>query len=830
MKVSVNIVQKLVGFELPPVNELVARINAQLGGVEEIIDLRAKYKDARIVKVVQCEKHPDADKLSVCLIDDGSIVESAKREEDGLVQVVCGAPNVHAGMWAVWLPPESVVPASFEDTEPFVLGARKLRGILSQGMLSAADELAIGSDHAGIVEITEADLPEGKKLAPGASFAEMFGLDSYVIDIENKMFTHRPDLFGQLGVAREIAGIFGKEFTSPDWYTRTQEFAQASGLELEVFNDAPESVPRFMATAIKDVEVKPSPLWLQCQLVAMGAKPINTIVDATNYIMLMTAQPTHAYDYDKLRGHKIGARMAQQGETVTLLNNKTYELTEDDIVIADGEGVIGLGGVMGGLDSEVTNETKNIVLEVANFDMYTIRKTSMRHGLFTDAVTRFNKGQSPLQNDAIMARLMDSIPGQQASQVFDPTIDKTAPSQMEKYGHSAPEVISTEFISKRLGLVIPRSEIILILRNVEFETHDDAGKNENEFQYRVPIWRTDIELPEDVVEEVGRLYGFDKLPRELPLRSTKPAPKNVVREAKKQVRESLRRAGANEVLTYSFVHENVLKRAEQDPSEAFKLSNALSPDLQYYRLSVLPSLLDKVHLNIKAGHDEFTLFEIGRGHNKRYHANDDDGLPKEINFVDAVYARKKPGSGAPFYVVRRLVDRLAKDLGCQLIYKPITEAMNYAVTAPFDLERSALIETTDGVLIGMIGELKQSVIKNFKLPEYVAAVTLDLEGLVKITSGHNLTYRPLSRYPSVSQDVSIRVSGNQRYDEVFEVVGKTAEATDLTVDVRPVSIYQPEDDPQAKTISFRLTFTSYDRTLSDKDISPIIKRLEQTVL
>ena len=485
---------------------------------------------------------------------------------------------------------------------------------------------------------------------------------------------------------------------------------------------------------------------------------------------------------------------------------------------------------MGGLDSEVTNETKNIVLEVANFDMYTIRKTSMRHGLFTDAVTRFNKGQSPLQNDAIMARLMDSIPGQQASQVFDPTIDKTAPSQMEKYGHSAPEVISTEFISKRLGLVIPRSEIIRILRNVEFETHDDAGKNENEFQYRVPFWRTDIELPEDVVEEVGRLYGFDKLPRELPLRSTKPAPKNVVREAKKQVRESLRRAGANEVLTYSFVHENVLKRAEQDPSEAFKLSNALSPDLQYYRLSVLPSLLDKVHLNIKAGHDEFTLFEIGRGHNKRYHANDDDGLPKEINFVDAVYARKKPGSGAPFYVVRRLVDRLAKDLGCQLIYKPITEAMNYAVTAPFDLERSALIETTDGVLIGMIGELKQSVIKNFKLPEYVAAVTLDLEGLVKITSGHNLTYRPLSRYPSVSQDVSIRVSGNQRYDEVFEAVEKATEATDLTVDVRPVSIYQPEDDPQAKTISFRLTFTSYDRTLSDKDISPIIKRLEQTVL
>ncbi len=419
MKVSLNIVRNLINFELPSVDELVLRVNQQLGGVEEVIYLGAKYSGARIVRVVECGKHPDADRLSVTKIDDGGAVPDVPRDDNGYVQVVCGAPNVHADMWAIWLPPGSTVPASFDDAEPFVLGARPLRGVLSQGMLAAADELAIGTDHKGIIEITENDLPSGAELQAGARFAEIFGLDDFVLDIENKMFTHRPDCFGQLGVAREIAGIFGKQFTSPEWYKAQQQFSTAEGLDLMVTNDAPELVPRFMAVAIKDVEVKPSPLWLQCQLVAMGGKPINNIVDATNYIMLMTAQPAHAYDYDKLRGHYLGARLARLGEKVSLLNGKEYELTVDDIVITDGEGVIGLAGIMGGSNTEVSNDTKNIVLECATFDMYALRKTAMRHGVFTDALARFNKGQSPLQNAAVLKLLMSMVGGVQASEVFD---------------------------------------------------------------------------------------------------------------------------------------------------------------------------------------------------------------------------------------------------------------------------------------------------------------------------------------------------------------------------------------------------------------------------
>ena len=846
MKVSLNLIKQLINFELPPVDELVARVNQQLGGVEEVIDLKAKYGGARIVRVVECAKHPDADRLSVTKIDDGGAVADVPHDENGLVQVVCGAPNVHADMWAIWLPPKSTVPASFDDDEPFVLDARPLRGVLSQGMLAAADELAIGTDHEGIIEIHERDVPAGVELTAGASFAETFGLDDYVLDIENKMFTHRPDCFGQLGVAREIAGIFHQQFTIPEWYKSDQQFTEAEGLELTVTNEAPELVPRFMAVAIRDVTVQPSPLWLQCQLVAMGGKPINNIVDATNYMMFMTAQPTHAYDYDKLRGSKLEARLARDGEKVSLLNGKEYELTTDDIVIADGEGVIGLAGIMGGTDTEVSDGTKNIVLECANFDMYALRRTAMRHGIFTDALTRFNKGQSPLQNAAVLKQLMSMVGGVQASEVFDKRNDRLMVVQHDSrvtFGSAGKETISifdwgavtgvlvleSTFVNERLGTEFSPQEICRILKNVEIKAHEEPEPNTPyQFEVIAPFWRTDLELPEDIVEEVGRLYGFDKLPRQLPRRSIKSTPKNLRRELKNAVRQSLSRAGANEVLTYSFVHERILKNAEQDVTQAYKLSNALSPDLQYYRLTVLPSLLDKVHANIKAGHDDFALFEMGKGHIKM-HGLDEDGLPEASQFTDIVYAAKKPGAGAPFYKVSRLVEQLARDLGAELVFKPIEQDLNFPVTAPFDQSRSALVETTDGQFIGMVGELKQSVIKNFKLPAYVAAASLDTAGLEAVYVKRGSYYQPLSRYPSTSRDLSLKVPAQVNYASVYGCVKDVIDShQELQIVITPISIYQPDGDSSTKTITFNIKFTSLERTLKDKDITPIIDEIVMT--
>ena len=838
MKVSLNIVKNLVNFELPPVDELVARVNAQLGSVEKVIDLGAQYKDARIVHVVQCEPHPNADRLHVCLIDDGGAVANIPRDDKGYVQVVCGAPNVHADMWAVWLPPNSTVPASFADAEPFVLGARKLRGVLSQGMMAAADELAIGTDHDGIVEISGRDMPKGVVLQAGDSFAQVFGLDDVVLDIENKMFTHRPDCFGQLGVAREISGIFGQAFTSPDWYTVAQEFADGSGLKLDVYNDIPDLVPRFMAVAVKNVVVQPSPLWLQCQLVAMGGKPINNIVDATNYIMLMTAQPTHAYDYDKLRGGKLGARMAREGETIALLNGKTCALGTDDIVIADSERAVALGGIMGGADTEVSSDTKNIVLECASFDMYAVRKTAMRHGVFTDALSRFNKGQSPLQNAPVLKRLMGMVGGEQASEVHD---KKQFSDEFDEYfaGKYTPANIdiNSSFINQRLGLQLADSDIYTLLNNVEVHSHGP----EDELGYmciQVPFWRTDIELKEDVVEEVGRLYDFGKLPRQLPQRSTKPAPKNPRRELKRQIREQLSRAGANEALTYSFVHEHILKSAEQHADQAYKLSNALSPDLQYYRLSVLPSLLDKVHANIKAGHDEFCLFEIGKGHDARLPHNE-DGLPSERTFVDAVYAAKKACASAPYYQAQRMAVRLLSSLGVQFELIPMaTEnddseelgGVEFEVAAPFDWRRSAWI-LCGKKRFGIVGEFKQAVRRNFKLPEYTAGFSIDFDQLLAQPRDKQ-TYRPLSRFPSTSRDVSLRAPRDVSYAELYHVVQAAVNesAGDIIVTIEPRAIFQPANDHSIKTTTFRLRMTHYERTLTDADAKPIVDRVATMAL
>lgn len=814
MKVNLSIIKQFTNVDLKP-DQFVPKVNAQLGGVEEVIDIPGKYKDATIVRVVTCEKHRNADKLSVCMIDAG---------QKELIKVVCGAPNVHANMWAIWLPPKSVVPASFGEAKPFLLDAREIRGEMSNGMLAAADELAIGSDHSGIIELTDKDIApysSTKSLKAGQKFADVFGLSDITIDFENKMFTHRPDLFGQLGVAREISGIQNNAFTSPSWYSNNIPVRkiESKELKLTVSNNAPTVVPRFVIASMDNVVVEPSPMWLQAALVAMGGKPINNVVDITNYVMLMTAQPTHAYDYDTLHGNEISTRLAKKGESIQLLNNKTYELTPEDIIIADGKRPIGLAGIMGGAETEVSDSTTRLVLEVANFDMYTVRKSSMKHGLFTDALTRFNKGQSPYQNAVVMNYLIQLMTDICGATLTSKVIDEGP----ELTGQKA-VVTTTQFINERIGSTLTAAQISKLLKNVEF---DVSTKGKDEIHVVPPFWRTDVEIAEDVVEEVGRLYGFDKLPQDVPQRPTKAAPKNHAIATKQFIRETMKRLGANELLTYSFVHENVIKRAEQNVDEAYKIYNALSPELQYYRLNVLPSLLDKVHANIKAGHDSFVLYEIGKGHNKTV-ALDEESLPPEQLFVDMVYANKKQGKSASFYAIRRNVECLLEAFGATLVCKPIEQPMNDYVTAPFDQSRSALLETNDGVFIGIAGELKPSVVKQFKLPADCAAASLDFVGLQQLYKSKQSSYVPLSRYPSVTQDISLRLDTGVSYGQLQSVVKQViANTKTMNITLEPRIIYMQENDPDHKTVTLRLVVTSYERTLTDKDVSKILTLVEK---
>jgi len=816
MKVSINEIKQLGYADIValPVEQLVEKIGAQLGTVEDIEDLGAKYQGVVVAKVVSCDGHPNADRLHVCKVDDGGKVKGVERDENGYVQVVCGAPNVREGLLVAWLPPGSTVPETYHHEAPFVLDARELRGVVSNGMLASPKELALGDSHEGILEI-DADAK------PGQPFADVYHLADHVIDIENKMFTHRPDCFGLLGVARELAGIQGKAFKSPDWYADTPNFTAGEGLALEVENDIPETVPRFMALAMDSIEVKPSPLWLQTTLLRLGSRPINNVVDVTNYLMLITGQPLHAYDYDKVATGKLGVRYAKAGEKLALLNGKEVTLTDQDILVTDGKKGVGLGGVMGGADTEVDDTTKRIIVEVANFNMYAVRKVSMRHGLFTDAVSRFNKGQSPLQNDRVLTK---------ATELFAELANAKPASHVIDHGDALKSMaavkVTSEFINARLGLSLSVKDMTKLLSNVEFAVESKG----DELKVSPPFWRTDIEIPEDIVEEIGRLYGYDRLPRELPMRSLKPADKNPLFMLKQSVRESLSRAGANEVLTYSFVHENLLKRAGQDKEEAFQLLNALSPDLQYYRLNILPSLLDKIHGNIKAGHEEFALFELGKTHNAKHHSSDDNGLPKELNTLDLVYAATaKVGlQGSAYFKVKRLLTQLASDLGFELVFTPMKGDEEFSTVKPFDTARSAFVTVKGTDLhLGIVGEFKQSVAKNFKLPKHAAGLIVALDNLL-IATGNSSDYSPLSRFPGTERDVTFSVANGLQFAELEQAVQQAATNESLDIIATATGIYRPEDS-ERKNVTFKLSLTDLNKTITTESANTAVVNISNAV-
>ena len=836
MKVSVNTLRgyqqqyRWSGDPAPDsVDALARRIGSQLGAIEEVIDFGSKYGGVMIVKVVSCADHPNADRLHVCKVDDGGRAQNVERDEQGHVQVVCGAPNVRAGMLAAWLPPGVTVPSTF-GTEPFVMEAREIRGQKSNGMMASPKELGIGDSHEGILDI-DGDI------APGTPFAEQFNLtDDKIFDIENKMFTHRPDCFGLLGVAREIAGIQQQPFKSPVWYRLNPEFPQAETdeLKLEIRNEIPELVPRFAAIALRDIKIGPSPVWLQLELTKAGMRPINNVVDLTNYYMLLTAQPLHAYDYDKVIAQDQGAdrativvRHPRAGEKILLLNGKEVDPRPEAMMIATRDRLIGIGGVMGGGETEVDEHTKNVIIECATFDMYSIRKTSMAHGLFTDAVTRFNKGQSPLQNLAVLAKITEDMRELAGGKVASNVID------VNHIGDRAwvhpPVPVTVEFINSRLGLKLSAEEMKRLLENVEFQVAVD-GDN---LTVTAPFWRTDIELREDVVEEIGRLYGYDKLPLELPKRDLMPAPKDPLLELKARIRATLSRAGANEALTYSFVHGNLLDKVGQDKNQAFQLSNAISPDLQYYRLSLVPSLLEKVHANIKAGYDEFALFEIGKSHIRGEQDYYEPDVPKEVNALGFVMTSKQPKAGAAYYYARCYLAMLLSrfNVSSLVSIEPLQGADLYKnswaeqMVAPFEPTRSIVLRGKEGIW-GVAGEFKASVRTRLKLPDYSAGFEID--PLILGYGREGASYIALPRFPKVEQDICLKVDAAMPYQEVYDftvqtVNGLKPQAT--LAAISPIDIYQREDDRGHRQITLRLSIASYERTLTDKEVAELLDKV-----
>ncbi len=814
MIVSINWLKKFTDIDLS-IDELATLIGARLVEIEEVVDLGAKYKDVVVAKVVEAAPVPDSDHLNLCKIDDGGKVDGVERDENGLVQVVCGAPNVRKDLFVAWLPPKTVVPETFNDDEPFVLGARKLRGYMSNGMIASPRELDLYGEHEGILEI-DVDAK------PGDSFAELYELNDYLLDIENKSLTHRPDCFGLIGLAREISAIQGKAFQTPDWYAALQPVLGAKTAELAAptvkISDA-SICARYQAVVLADTDTTvESPVLIKSYLSRSGMRPVSAAVDITNYLMLVTGQPLHAFDYDKLikvsstGKPDIEVRSAIDGEKLALLDGRTIEMSGDDIVIAAGETPIALAGAMGGAETEIDSTTKNILLESATFNLYRLRNTQFRHGIFSEAITRFTKGQPAALTAPVLASaarmMMASNSAKLASEIID-----CYPAEIE----NQPITVDEKSVNELLGTNANASEIEKTLTDIGYEIAGDKAT--------APFWRTDIHIKEDVVEDFGRINGFDSIEPVLPLRNFRAVEPKTYTKLADRIRQILSSIGANEVLTYSFVHGNLLKKVGQNPDNSYRLVNAISPDLQYYRQSLTPSLLEKAYMNLDAGYGTFGLFEINKIQQQKF-GLDNENVPVERTNVGMILTSKE--NKISFYDAKSAVKELMNRLGITVNFVPVDD--DSAMTSPYEKLHSAkiVLSADESISLGICGEIRAATKRDMKITDDIAGFELDFDKILQETPENSINYTDLSRYPSAKRDMTFQIASEQAYQNLYQLIETNLSATGLRYAIEPISIYQG-DDKAIKNISFRLNLNATDRTLTGDEVAIVIDKISHDV-
>lgn len=765
MRISLNWLKKYVNVPVSD-DELVRLIGARLVEVEGVIDETHKYDNIYVVRVVKAEKIPDTH-LTLCQIDNGG---------SELVQVVCGAPNVCEGMLAAWIAPGAVVPASVNEDAPFVIGRRKMLGKYeSNGMLAGADELDFDDKHEKIAEID----PEMAR--PGDLLADVFDLKDLILDIENKSLTHRPDCFGLIGFAREVAGILNIKFDYNNVLNNNIKISNNIDIKIADKNIC----GRYTAVVMeKHGELKKKYLtWEDTILSKSGMRPVDPVVDATNYLMLLTGQPLHAFDYDKFvaMGGKdnpeIVVRLAREGEKLVLLDGKEVEFNDNDIVICSGEVPVALAGAMGGLSAAIDENTRKIILESATFSLYNLRKTQMAHGIFSEAITRFTKGQPAYQTMAVAEECAEMLSS--GFKVVDVA---------DEYPEPAKEIVvrvSVSEVNGLLGTAYSKDLMIQTLENVGFK----VKAHKELLEVVAPVWRTDIHIKEDIIEEVGRLLGYDNIMPVLPRHVT--ASPNEMLQLKTKVRNILSSFGANEVLTYSFVSERLLKKAGLETGNSYKIMNSISPDLQFVRQSIVPSLLDKAYMNQKIPFDKFALFEVNKVYQKVCGMNDEK-VPVEEMRLGLVLAERKT-VGTAYYKAKRFTEELFKELNIPVKFLPIRG--EEAEKLPFEKKRAAEVWSGDNYL-GVMGEFKNSVKRNFKLADYLAGFEYDMSMILKLKS-----MKKINCNFEVSRKEDLTITTNKTYAEVLtEVTAKYPDAV-----ITPVSIYQP-DNSDMKNMTFHLEF------------------------
>jgi phenylalanyl-tRNA synthetase beta chain len=768
VKFSFNWLTELVeGAGLPPkeLGRIITMQTAECEGVESVGDFLAEVCAARVLSAEPMGGH----NLKT-LVDTGRY---------GIRTVVCGAPNCRAGLVSAY------VPAGVRLADR-VIGKVTIGGVQSDGMLASGAELGLNRDASGILEL---DAEPGAAI-PGCA-------PDSIIEIDNKSITHRPDLWGHHGLAREVAAIVDGLLRDPVKLDLLPSGPSPVSVEIEDFN----LCPRYSALVFENVTVRPSPLWLQYRLSAIGLNPINNIVDVTNYVMAELAQPMHAFDQDLLRGPAIFVRPARAGERILALNEEEYRLDPRDLVIADQRGPIALAGVIGGLDTGIHEGTRRIVLESANFQASSIRKTSSRHKLRTDASIRFEKAQDPYNTVRGLARaleLFDEVsPGiRLVGGVADAVKDLPVP---------APIALPLDWLARKLGREVEMPEVIRILERLQFEVRRSAP---GVVSVTPPSWRAtrDISIKDDLVEEVGRMVGYGSIPIRPPALPVVPPHPNPERLFHREVRSALVELGFTEVHNYSFVNEEQVRALGFDPEDHLKVANPISSDQGLMRRSLLPGIRGNIQENSKH-FDRFRLFEIGREIHKQ-----SEGLPLEIPHLAAVVFARDDGR-AGLMELKRVAEHLMP--GCEM---GAAEARGYEHPV-----RVAEVRWR-GQAAGRLFEMHPSLVETGR----AAVLDMDLAVLQALAAAGEMRYTPVRRYPSSAFDLSVVAGLRELVGEIQKKL--TAYAGADLVAIEFLREYTGPPLPEgSKSVSFRLTVGAPDRTLSNEDVTAIRSRLIQAL-
>ena len=785
-----------------PVDVLVDKITRAGLEVETVTYLGEGLEGVVTGKVTEIHRHPDSDHLWVCMMDYGQ----------GIVQILTGAQNVKQNDMVPVAVVGSTLPPSSRNPEGMKLKAAKMRGLDSFGMLCSADELGIDNklllpEQRNGIFILPADTPIG------VDVKEVLGLNDVVIDID--LTANRADCFSIIGLAREIAAITGCPLKMP-----AMDVAEAAGgnaTDMAAIKiEAPELCPRFAVRVLKNIKITESPEWMQKRLRACGMRPISNVVDVTNYVMLELGQPMHAYDYDKVSGHTLVVRRGGEGEKLMTLDEQERTLDPSMIVIGDLERAVGLGGVMGGFDTEVTGETVNVMLEAASFHGPSIRRTSRSLGLRSEASGRFERGVDTIKTHNALNRAAHLL-GQMGACETVAGIVEAYPEEVKP----AVITVTPEVISGRIGIDISKEEMIKTLTGLEFGVEEEGDA----LVITAPSWRNDVTCNADISEEIARVHGLDHIESHMPVLGMAQGRQFVVEGVKDTIQDYMVAVGMNEVMSYSFINPSAFDKlqlpADDSRRNAIELLNPITDEFKVMRTTMAPSVLSAAAYNLARQHSKVAIFEVGRVY-----------LPKELPLKEfptepamlcAVMSGKANDlnwstnrDNVDFYDMKGVVEGLMAKLMLN-DYKLIHYAVPYLHPG-----KSCAIEV-DGKIIGWFGELHPLAQEAFGIPQEAYILEMEIEPLVAAAIAVP-KYKHLAKYPSMSRDIAVVVPLEVTNAELEAVIRE--HAGELLIGVKVFDIYTGKQVAEGcKSMAFNLTYQAADRTLTDAEVDASMKKV-----